>query len=137
MRISDWSSDVCSSDLLDLAQATEDRRMVDSDAGGGPGEAPRVGDGLDQPEIVPGQGLEGIAHQPAPPMGTGARGLASPVPGLDRPAARGWAFLPVRAERSAGFTAQAPSTTRICASAASARKAGDSPPPLEPQRVAG
>src|SRR3546814_19901329 len=35
MRISDWSSDVCSSDLLDLAVARQRGVVVDAQAGGG------------------------------------------------------------------------------------------------------
>ena len=45
--------------LLELAEAAEHRRMVDAQPLRGAGEAARLGDCLDEPEIVPGQMLEG------------------------------------------------------------------------------
>ena len=54
--------------VLDLAQAAEDGRVVDAEPLGGGRQALGVGDGLDQPEVVPGQIFERFGHSFLPWM---------------------------------------------------------------------
>ncbi len=51
--------------LLELAEAAEHGGMVDPEPFGGPPEAVRLGDGLDEPEVIPGEMLQ-RGHRPPP-----------------------------------------------------------------------
>src|SRR3546814_19445506 len=57
MRISDWSSDVCSSDLVHVAREVEDEGVVDGLAGQRGATAPRQ-----DRHLVPGGGLDRRPH---------------------------------------------------------------------------
>ena len=124
--------------LLDLAEAPEHGRMVEAERRRGGGQSAPFGDGLDQPEIVPGQvfGRDGSwrhcptwrrRHQGARASMTAKRaGWRSRFSQAWRQAATA---APVQFRRG-DFRASAPSPIRPWARAVSARKAGYSQPPL-------
>ena len=67
--------------LLDLAEAAEHGRVVDAEPRRGGRQAARVGDGLDQAEVVPGQVLERFDHDEPPSVkSVGAAGAEMPRP---------------------------------------------------------
>src|SRR3546814_12566986 len=61
MRISDWSSDVCSSDLLEGLHLMADRRLGDVQLAGRLGEGEVAGGGFEGPERVQGRQFPGHA----------------------------------------------------------------------------
>ena len=52
--------------VFDLGEAPEDGRMIDPELNGGARQAAGVRNGLDEPEVIPGDILEGPVHSAAP-----------------------------------------------------------------------